>query len=118
MIANWSGMHGELDQIKLVTVKITANGFTNSEIFLRNGASSDNAGTLRLLAAARKFVKRSVLAGSATKHPFATSQTPTPSSLKAFVLDASHAPNASRSMAMLLGTAMSGSSLPSISSET
>ena len=37
MITNWSRVHGEPDEVKLVTVKTTGNGFTNGEVFFGSG---------------------------------------------------------------------------------
>lgn len=37
VITNWSGVHGEPDEVKLVTVKTTGNGFTNGDVFFGSG---------------------------------------------------------------------------------
>lgn len=37
VVTNWSGVHGEPDEVKLVTVKATANGFTNGDMYFSSG---------------------------------------------------------------------------------
>jgi hypothetical protein len=36
-VTNWSGVHGESDEIKLAVVKETANGFTMGDMYFANG---------------------------------------------------------------------------------
>lgn len=37
LLTNWSGVHGVLDEVKLVTIKTTGNGFTNGDIYFGSG---------------------------------------------------------------------------------
>ena len=39
VVTNWSGVHGLANEIKLATVKTTANGFTNGDMFYGTGVA-------------------------------------------------------------------------------
>jgi hypothetical protein len=37
VVTNWSGIHGVQGEVKLTTVKTTANGLTNGDLLFGNG---------------------------------------------------------------------------------
>jgi hypothetical protein len=46
VVTNWSGITGLQDEVKLATVKTTANGFTNGEMFFGNNGVTNKIGRL------------------------------------------------------------------------